>query len=89
MGRRDGGNEERCVMKRNMIKAVIAAAALSTVVASFSAFAQSYGGGPTCGYRQEYDVANQRCVSCIGKRDDNLVHKSTDRPYPKQIDVVE
>jgi hypothetical protein len=53
-------------MNIKTITAALVATALSGVVASSSTFAQSYGGGPTCGYGQDYDTVNQRCVSVRG-----------------------
>jgi hypothetical protein len=47
-------------MKRNMIRTVLAAAALSTVVAGPSTFAQSYGGGPA----QPAAMARDMTIRC-------------------------
>jgi hypothetical protein len=50
-------------MSSKLARAAFAVAMVSGVVAAPAAFAQSYGGGPTCGYGQGYDTVNQRCVS--------------------------
>ena len=76
-------------MKRTIIKTVLAAAALSTAIAGSSAFAQSYGAGPTCGYRQANDATNWSCMSLIRQGGDSPRPNPMDHQYPKQIDVVE
>jgi hypothetical protein len=57
-------NEYRViVMQIKTVTAALVAAAFSGLIASSSASAQSYGGGPECGYGSTYSRAAQTCVS--------------------------
>jgi hypothetical protein len=70
------------------MKTALAAALLA--LSGSSAFAQTYGGGPSCGYGHGYDLTTQSCVSLSRQGGYYPGHMSGfDRQYPRQNDVVE
>jgi hypothetical protein len=49
-------------MSTKIVTAALVAAFFSSFVAAFSASAQSYGGGPSCAYGENWDSHTYRCV---------------------------
>jgi hypothetical protein len=50
------------VMQNKTIRTALMACAAAGLLASTSANAQSYGGAPECGLRENYSAASQSCV---------------------------